>query len=36
MTKKYRSFRSDFKKELVADIDAVKYTIAEAAREHIR
>lgn len=34
MTKKYRSFSSEFKRELVADIDAGKYTVSEAAREH--
>ena len=34
MTKRYRSFSSEFKRELVAEIDAGKYTIAEAAREH--
>ena len=34
MTRKYRSFSSEFKRELVADIDAGKYSISEAAREH--
>jgi len=34
MTKKYHSFNSEFKIELVADIDAGKYTVGEAAREH--
>jgi transposase len=34
MTRKYRSFSSEFKRELVADIDTGKYTVAEAAREH--
>jgi len=34
MTKKYRIFSSEFKRELIADIDADRYTVAEAAREH--
>lgn len=34
MTRRYRSFSSEFKREVVADIDAGKYTVLEAAREH--
>lgn len=34
MTRKYRSFSSEFKRELIAEIDAGRCTISEAAREH--